>query len=106
MSTSETRAGERVVDVAIGDVSLTAPLVDGREITVPLAWQPRLLNATPEQRESWQTSGARLGIHWPDIDEDLSPEDHFQGAPAPRKQRAAPNGPLPRTRFRFVATGA
>ena len=89
MATSEPRAGERIVDVTIGDVSFTARLADGREITVPLAWYPRLLSATPEQREKWEICGAGYGIHWPEIDEDLSSEGLLRGAPAPPKQRAA-----------------
>jgi hypothetical protein len=55
-----------------------------RTITVPLVWYPRLLDATPEQRRNWQIIGAGYGIHWPDVDEDLSTEGLLRGAPAPR----------------------
>jgi hypothetical protein len=89
MAISEPRAGERIVDVTIDDASLTARLADGREISVPLAWYPRLLHASPEQREKWEISAAGFGIHWPDIDEDLSSEGLLRGAPAPPKQRGA-----------------
>ena len=57
-------------------------LADGRTIIVPLAWYPRLLNANMEQRSRWRVSGAGYGIHWPDIDEDLSTEGLLRGAPA------------------------
>ena len=58
--------------------------VDGRTITVPWVWYPRLLHATPEQRVNWRIAGAGYVIHWPDIDEDLSTQGLLQGAPAPR----------------------
>ena len=56
--------------------------MDGRSISVPLAWFPRLLSATPEQRARWEPAGAGYGIHWPDLDEDLSTEGLLRGAPA------------------------
>jgi hypothetical protein len=58
-------------------------LRDGRTISVPLAYYPRLLNATPEQRTHWEVAGAGYGIHWPEIDEDLSTEGLLRGIPAP-----------------------
>jgi Protein of unknown function (DUF2442) len=70
--------------VHFSEDTLSVDLVDGRTITVPLVWYPRLLDATPEQRKNWQISGAGYGIHWPDVDEDLSSEDLLRGAPAPR----------------------
>jgi hypothetical protein len=60
------RAGERIVDVRVDEHSLSAQLADGRVITVPLAWYPRLLHATAKQREKWQISGGGFGIHWPE----------------------------------------
>ena len=84
---SEPRAGERIVDVKFDENTLSARLADGRIISVPLVWFPRLLHATPEQREKWVLSGAGYGIHWPDLDEDLSSEGLLRGAPAPAKQR-------------------
>ncbi len=77
-------ADERVKDVRVGEDTLSVDLVDGRTITVPLAWYPRLLDATPEQRAHWETCGAGYGIHWPDVDEDLSTEGLLRGAPAPK----------------------
>ena len=72
MHDSDIRPGERVKDVRFTEDTIAVDLVDGRTIVVPLAWYPRLLDATAEQRQNWQVSGAGYGIHWPDIDEDLS----------------------------------
>jgi hypothetical protein len=90
MTTLEPKAGERVRDVRVTGDTLSVDLFDGRTITVPLAWYPRLLHATPEQRANWRIAGAGYGIHWPDLDEDLSTQGLLQGAPAPRgKAKAA-----------------
>jgi len=62
----------RIKAVEIDDASLTVDLMDGRRISVPIAWFPRLLGATAEQRANWRVSGAGYGLHWPDLDEDLS----------------------------------
>ena len=70
----------RVRTVAVTDDELIVGLMDGRTIAAPLAWFPRLLNATPEQRNHWQPAGAGGGIHWPDLDEDLSTEGLLRGA--------------------------
>lgn len=78
-------ADERVKDVRFSEDTLSVELMDGRTISVPLAWYPRLLNATDKQRSHWKISGAGYGIHWPDIDEDLSTEGLLRGAPAPKK---------------------
>jgi hypothetical protein len=77
-------ADERIQSVDIDEDFLTVGLMDGRRISVPLAWYPRLLNAAPELRRKWQISAAGYGLHWPDIDEDLSTEGLLRGAPAPR----------------------
>ena len=84
MSTLELKAGERVRDVRITDETVSVDLFDGRAITVPLVWFPRLLHATPVQRANFRIAGGGYGIHWPDIDEDLSTQGLLQGAPAPR----------------------
>ena len=89
MAISEPKAGERVKDVRFSENSISVDLVDGRTITAPLAWYPRLLHATPEQRADWQIAGGGYGIHWPDIDEDLSTQGLLRGAPAPRVPRSA-----------------
>ncbi len=75
-------ADERVKDVRIATDSLCVDLMDGRTITVPLAWYPRLVNAKPEQLARWEIAGAGYGIHWPELDEDLSTEGMLRGAPA------------------------
>jgi hypothetical protein len=88
MSTSEGRPGERVKDVRFTEDLLTVDLLDGRTISVPLVWYPRLLSATPEQRANWCVAGGGFGIHWPDVDEDLTTEGLLRGAPAPRGSAA------------------
>ena len=76
--------GERVVNVSSTDIQLVVDLEDGRSISVPLTWYPRLLHATQKERDDWQVAGGGFGIHWPSIDEDLSVEGLLRGAPAPR----------------------
>jgi hypothetical protein len=71
---------ERVKDVHFIDDALAVDLIDGRRIIVPLVWYPRLLGATPEQRCNWTVSGAGYGVHWPDVDEDLSTAGLLRGA--------------------------
>ena len=88
MTISDPRPGERVKDVQVTEDTLSVDLMDGRTITVPLVWYPRLLHATSEQRQNRQICGGGFGIHWPGIDEDLSTEGLLRGAPAPRS--AAP----------------
>jgi hypothetical protein len=83
MRTSEPGAGERIKAVRIDDDVLTVDLADGRTVSTPLAWYPRLLHASREQRNRFQISGAGFGIHWPDVDEDLSVEGMLAGAAAP-----------------------
>jgi hypothetical protein len=85
MMDPNTRTGERVKDVHVSEQSIHVTLVDGRTVSAPLAHYPRLLHATPEQRASWRISGGGFGIHWPDVDEDLSTEGLLRGAPAPRR---------------------
>ena len=77
-------ADERVLDVRFDEASLIVDLMDGRTISAPLAWYPRLLHARPAQRAHWEKAGAGFGIHWPEIDEDLSTEGLLRGAPAPK----------------------
>lgn len=83
-------ADERVRDVRIDADTLTAALMDGRTISVPLAWFPRLPDATPAQRANGELADAGYGLHCPDLDEDLSTEDLLRGAPAaPSREDAA-----------------
>jgi len=84
MSTSGPKAAERVKDVRVSEDTLSVDLMDGRTVSVPLTWFPRLLHATPKQRKNWQISGGGYGIHWPDVDEDISTEGLLRGAPAPK----------------------
>ena len=79
------KADERVVSVAFTEDTFSVALVDGRTITVLLYWYPRLQDADETQRQNWQISGGGYGLHWPDIDEDLSTAGLLRGAPAPRR---------------------
>lgn len=83
MSASSRGVGERVAHVRCTAESLVVDLVDGRTLSVPLARYPRLIGATPEQRAHWKPAGAGFGIHWPDVDEELSIDSLLRGVPAP-----------------------
>ena len=85
MDSSAPAADERVKNVEVTDDTLSVALMDGRTISVPLVWYPSLLNASETERKNWLISGGGYGIHWPDIDEDLSTEGLLRGAPAPRQ---------------------
>lgn len=89
MNISARVADERVANVRCDDASLIVDLVDGRTIAVPLAWYPRLLHASVEQRMRWQRSAGGYGIHWPDVDEDLSTDGLLRGAPAPTRTQVS-----------------
>ena len=85
----------RIQRVDVSDETITAYLVDGRVISVPLAWSWRLSEATPPQRANWQLIGDGHGAHWPDVDEDISAEGMLNGTPAyrpraPRQVRTQP----------------
>jgi len=77
-------SGERVTDVHCTEDKLTVDLADGRSISVPLTWYPLLLHATPRERYNWNIAGDGFGIHWPELDVDLSVEGLLRGAPSPR----------------------
>jgi len=85
MSFSVSVADERVQAVEFTNEAMSVSLLDGRTISVPLAWYPRLLNATLHQRRNWRIAGGGYGIHWPDVDEDLSTEGLLRGAAAPNR---------------------
>ena len=74
----------RIEHVRITEDEIIAQLVDGRVISVPLAWSWRLSEATPAQRANFRLIGTGQGVHWPDIDEDISVEGMLSGTPAPR----------------------
>jgi hypothetical protein len=84
MNISTRIADERVAGVRLKDDRLIVDLADGRTIAVPLAWYPRLADATPAQRACWEIVGGGYGIHWRELDEDLSTEGLLRGAPAPK----------------------
>jgi hypothetical protein len=92
MRISQPSADERVKNVSVRDELLRVELMDGRAIEVPLRWYPRLMKATAEQRLHWQVCGGGYGIHWPDVDEDLSTEGLLRGQPAPGADRAEHRG--------------
>lgn len=86
----EVSTDTRIAHVEVSDETIIANLVDGRVISVPLAWSWRLSDATPAQRANWRLIGDGHGVHWPDVDEDISAEGMLTGAPAPRPaQRVA-----------------
>ncbi len=68
--------------ITVSEDTLTAELSDGRTISVPLDWYPRLTHATPQERDNWRLIGGGVGIHWPDLDEDLSVEGLLAGRPS------------------------
>jgi hypothetical protein len=75
-------------NVVVTDDALSIELVDGRTISAPLAWYPRLLHAEPEERDNWRLIGQGEGIHWPDLDEDISVENVLLGRPSGESQRS------------------
>ena len=80
----------QIADVRCTDEDLVVSLKDGRKIVTPLWWYPRLYHAAPEQRHRWELAGAGRGIHWPDVDEDLSLEGMLRGAKAPGAKQPEP----------------
>lgn len=79
MSSSLPSVDARAREVTVSEDELTVMLWDGRRVSAPLAWFPRLLRATPEQRQNYELLGEGAGIHWPDVDEDLSVEGLLRG---------------------------
>lgn len=88
MSTVAGHDGPRIESVEVDDELISARLVDGRVISVPLCWSWRLTRASPEQRRRYRLIGHGEGVHWPDVDEDISVEGMLGGAlaPAPGKR--------------------
>ncbi|MEO0785299.1 MAG: DUF2442 domain-containing protein [Pseudomonadota bacterium] len=80
MTISGPSADIRITDVRIEDDMLVVDLMDGRTISTPLAWYPNLMGASPEQLSNWEIAGAGYGVHWPELDEDLSSEGMLRGA--------------------------
>ena len=77
----------RIHDIRITEDEIIAFLVDGRTISFPLAWSRRLSEATSEQRQHFEIIGDGVGVHWPDIDEDISVQGMLHGIPAPRSKK-------------------
>ena len=101
MPTSAVETLPRALKVKVTRDELLLDLVDGRRLAVPLAWYPRLANATAKQRTKFRLTGGGVGIHWPDVDEDLSVEGLLQGTPAAaRDPYWKPAAPMRRKRSR------
>jgi hypothetical protein len=79
----------RIQTVEVTDDNIIAHLTDGRTISVPLAWSWRLSDATPEQRNHYEIMGSGQGVHWPDVDEDISAQGMLTGMPAQRPRQVA-----------------
>jgi hypothetical protein len=89
MNTAANIVEPRLLNVRITDDEIIAHLIDGRTISVPLAWSWRLSEATPEERQNFKILGDGQGIHWPDVDEDISVEGMLYGSPARRPTKSA-----------------
>jgi hypothetical protein len=83
MSTAKATDSVAIRNVRCDEIMLFVDLSDGRALGTPLFWYPRLLNATPAQRSNWQLLGLGIGVHWPDVDEDLSLDGMLAGRAAP-----------------------
>lgn len=89
MSSSTTEASiPRAHSAAVSEDALTVDLIDGRRISVPLAWYPRLAHAGPEERGRWRLIAQGEGIHWPDLDEDIRVADLVAGRASTESQRS------------------
>ena len=89
MNTAVQMQEVRIKDISVTEDAIMAQLMDGRIISVPLAWSWRLSEATPKQRANREIIGDGLGVHWPDIDEDISAEGMLYGVPAPRPRMSS-----------------
>ncbi len=78
----------RALHVSVRDDELAVDLVDGRTVVIPLAWYPRLLHGTRQERSRWRLIGRGVGIHWPDLDEDISVEGLLAGRPSGESQHS------------------
>jgi hypothetical protein len=83
---SSLTAEAKAQNVIVTADTLAVDLSDGRTISVPLAWYPRLLHGTPEERNNWRFIADKEGIHWPDLDEDISVENLLAGKPSGESQ--------------------
>jgi hypothetical protein len=85
---AELKNEPRIRSVEVSDRMITATLVDGRTVSVPLSWSWRLQQATPAQRAKFVIAPSGLGVHWPDVDEDISARGMLNGTPAPRPPKS------------------
>ena len=92
MNTAAASTEPRIQHVQVTEDEIVVRLADGRVISVPLAWSWRLSDATPQQRTHFRLIGSGQGIHWPDVDEDISVEGMLHGVPARRPK--PPRGPV------------
>ena len=86
------RSEPRIVTLEVTEDAIVAQLADGRTVSVPLAWSWRLASATPAQRNRFEIIGTGEGVHWPDIDEDISARGLLQGIPACPPEQAKAKG--------------
>lgn len=89
MHSSQPRIGDRIVDLRFDEDRLIVDFVDGRTLAVPLAWYPVLLHGSAEQRACWELSAGGYGVHWPQLDEDLSAMGLLQGIPSAQRRHLA-----------------
>ena len=82
MITSTLASNPAAVDVRVSEEALVVVLADGREVSVPISWFPRLSHAEPKHRLIWELIGQGHGIHWPELDEDISVENLLLGQPS------------------------
>lgn len=85
---SSTTESSRVQEVTLTEDTLSVELADGRSLSVPLAWYPRLAHGTPEERGNWRLIGEGISIHWPAFDEDTSLEGLLVGRASGESQRS------------------
>lgn len=78
----------RALDVSFSHEDLVVELADGRSLTIPVAWFPRLFHASHKERDNWRWIGGGIGMHWPDLDEDISVEDLILGRPSGESQES------------------
>jgi hypothetical protein len=88
MSTLTSEQWAQATDVTVNADELTVDLLDGRTIIVPLVWYPRLVHGTSKERKNWRLIGHGEGIHWPDLDEDISVQNLLAGQPSGESQRS------------------
>jgi len=88
MNTLATELHVKASGVSISEDMLTVDLVDGRSLSIPLIWYPRLWHGTPQERQNWEWIGDGAGIHWPDLDEDISIEGLLLGRRSGESQRS------------------